>query len=71
VAAISIAGALFLILDLDRPFSGLMQISSAPLQNVLAMNRKIANRRASENLLLARRTAYGSPRLQHYILPAC
>jgi hypothetical protein len=37
VAAISVAGALFLILDLDRPFSGLMQISSAPLQNALAM----------------------------------
>jgi hypothetical protein len=37
VAAISVAGALFLILDLDRPFSGLMQISSAPLQKALAM----------------------------------
>ena len=37
IAAISVAGALFLILDLDRPFSGLMQISSAPLRNALAV----------------------------------
>jgi hypothetical protein len=35
VAAISVAGALFLILELDRPFSGLMQISSAPLRSAL------------------------------------
>src|SRR5215467_3414839 len=28
IAAISVAGALYLILDLDHPFSGLMQISS-------------------------------------------
>jgi hypothetical protein len=35
VAAISVAGALFLILELDRPFSGLIQISSAPLRNAL------------------------------------
>ena len=37
LAAISVAGALFLILDLDRPFSGLMQISSVPLRNALAV----------------------------------
>jgi hypothetical protein len=37
VAAISVAGALYLILDLDHPFSGLMQISSAPLRNALSM----------------------------------
>jgi hypothetical protein len=36
VAAISVAGALFLILELDRPFSGLIQISSAPLRNALS-----------------------------------
>lgn len=35
VAAISVAGALFLILELDHPFSGLIQISSAPLHNAL------------------------------------
>jgi hypothetical protein len=33
--ALSVAGAIFLILELDRPFQGLMQISSAPLRNVL------------------------------------
>lgn len=35
VSAISVAGALFLILELDRPFSGLIQISSAPLRKAL------------------------------------
>jgi hypothetical protein len=37
VAAISVAGALYLILDLDHPFSGLMQISSTPLRNALSV----------------------------------
>jgi Protein of unknown function (DUF4239) len=37
VAAISVAGALYLILDLDHPFSGLMQISSMPLRNALSV----------------------------------
>jgi hypothetical protein len=35
LAAISVAGALFLILELDHPFSGVIQISSAPLRNAL------------------------------------
>jgi hypothetical protein len=34
--AVSVAGALFLILELDRPFDGLLQISSTPLRNALA-----------------------------------
>jgi len=33
--ALSVAGAIFLILELDRPFQGLLQISSAPLTNTL------------------------------------
>jgi len=37
VSAMSVAGAIFLIVELDRPFSGLIQISSAPLQNALAV----------------------------------
>jgi len=40
LSAISVAGALFLIFELDRPFSGLIQISSAPLQNALAVMGK-------------------------------
>lgn len=36
IGALSVAGALFLILELDRPYSGLMRISSAPLQGALA-----------------------------------
>ncbi|MCX6875321.1 MAG: hypothetical protein NTW21_16170 [Verrucomicrobia bacterium] len=36
VSAISVAGAIFLILELDRPFGGLIQISSEPLRKVLS-----------------------------------
>lgn len=36
VAAISVAAALFLILELDYPFTGLIQIPSAPLRGALA-----------------------------------
>ena len=36
IFALSAAGAIFLILELNQPFSGLMQISSAPLRNALA-----------------------------------
>jgi Protein of unknown function (DUF4239) len=35
VCALSAASAIFLILELGRPFSGLMEISSAPLSNAL------------------------------------
>ena len=37
VSAMSVAGALYLILELDHPFSGLIQISSAPLRNALSV----------------------------------
>lgn len=36
VCALSVAGAIFLILELDQPFAGVIQISSAPLRNALA-----------------------------------
>jgi hypothetical protein len=36
VCALSVAGAMFLIVDLDRPFDGLIQISSTPLRNALS-----------------------------------
>jgi hypothetical protein len=36
IFALSAAGAIYLILDLGQPFSGLMEISSAPLRNALA-----------------------------------
>ena len=35
VGALSVSGAVFLILELDQPFEGLIQISSAPLRNAL------------------------------------
>ena len=35
-SALSVSGAIFLILDMDRPYSGLIQISSAPLRFALA-----------------------------------
>jgi hypothetical protein len=33
--ALSAAGAIFLILELSRPFTGLLRLSSAPLRNAL------------------------------------
>jgi len=36
VVALSASAALFLILEMNQPFAGLMQISSAPLRNALA-----------------------------------
>lgn len=36
VSALSVSGALYLVLELDQPFQGLIQISSAPLHNALA-----------------------------------
>jgi len=35
VCALSVSGAILLILELDRPFAGLIQISSEPLRNAL------------------------------------
>lgn len=36
LCALAVAGAIFLILELDQPFNGFIQISSAPLRNALA-----------------------------------
>jgi len=36
VSALSAAGAIFLILECDRSFEGLLQVSSAPLRAALA-----------------------------------
>jgi len=36
LAALSVSGAIFLILELDQPFSGLIQISGQPLRHALA-----------------------------------
>ncbi|MHB1425923.1 MAG: bestrophin-like domain [Gemmataceae bacterium] len=36
VCALAISSAVFLILELDQPFQGLLQLSSAPLRNALA-----------------------------------
>lgn len=36
VFALSASAAIYLILELSQPFSGLMHISSAPLRNALA-----------------------------------
>jgi hypothetical protein len=35
VAAALVSGAIYLILDMDAPFSGPIQVSSAPLQRVI------------------------------------
>jgi uncharacterized membrane protein YGL010W len=35
VGAVSVAGAIFLILEMNRPYSGIMQISDTPIRNAL------------------------------------
>jgi hypothetical protein len=40
VSAFSVASAIFLILELDRPFGGLIQISNEPLLNALSLLAK-------------------------------
>jgi hypothetical protein len=37
VCVLSVAGALFLILELDRPFEGILRVSSAPLRETLSL----------------------------------
>ena len=36
IGTLSISGAIFLILEMDRPFAGFVQISSEPLRHALA-----------------------------------
>jgi len=36
VCALSVSGAIFMILELDRSFEGLLQVSSVPLRAALA-----------------------------------
>jgi len=36
VCALSVSAAIFLIVELDSPFSGMLQISNVPLQNAIA-----------------------------------
>lgn len=38
ICALSVSASVFLILDLDRAFSGMMQVSDAPLRNALSPN---------------------------------
>jgi hypothetical protein len=33
--ALSVSGSIFLILELERPFDGMIQVSSAPMRDVL------------------------------------
>jgi hypothetical protein len=37
VGAISVAGALFLILELSQPFQGIMRVSDEPLLKAMAL----------------------------------
>jgi hypothetical protein len=34
--ALSVSGAILLILELDKPFQGIMQVSSAPLREAIS-----------------------------------
>ena len=37
VCALSVSGAIFLILEMDRPFEGLVKISNAPMQSAIIL----------------------------------
>jgi hypothetical protein len=37
LCALSVSGAIFLVVELDRPFDGLIQIPSAPFKNMLSL----------------------------------
>jgi hypothetical protein len=50
VCSLSVAGAIFLIPELDRSFEGLLQISSAPLGAALAQARPVEQWGLSRNL---------------------
>jgi len=40
MAVLAVSGAIFLILELDQPFGGLIQISSEPMLNALSQLAK-------------------------------
>ena len=40
ISAVSVATAIFLVLELDRPFSGLLRMSNEPMLNVLSQLEK-------------------------------
>jgi len=40
ISALSACGAIFLIVELDRPFGGLIGLSSKPMRNALAQLAK-------------------------------
>jgi hypothetical protein len=40
ICALAVSSAIFLVLELDRPFDGMIQISSAPVHNALEQLRK-------------------------------
>jgi hypothetical protein len=40
VCAASIASAIFLIMEIDRPVTGLMTVSSEPIQHALSVMRR-------------------------------
>ena len=37
ISAVAVSSALFLILELDHPFAGIIQVSSAPIRGALEM----------------------------------
>lgn len=43
ISALCVAGALFLVLEMDRPFGGLIQISSEPMHNTLSQFEKVGS----------------------------
>ncbi len=51
VGALSVAGAILLILELSEPYPGLLQISDAPLRNAMAPRSTSSSRSPPAPLL--------------------
>ena len=47
LGALSVAGATFLILEMNRPYTGVMQISIAPIRNALTQMNRSPSRRGA------------------------
>ena len=47
IGAAAVSGAIFLILEMNKPYSGLMQISDAPMRKALANEQQLSGRRSA------------------------
>ena len=54
VSALAVSGAIFLILELDEPFGGLIGISSEPMLNACTSSQNEPNENSADTTILNR-----------------